>query len=66
MKLCPECDFIYEDDFAEDKDAYFERSMQVDEEGTRLVVNTDSNGRFHSARNHHYPGCCDSARRPCR
>ncbi len=41
-------DFIYEDDFAEDKDAYFERSMQVDEKGNRLVVNTETNGRFHS------------------
>ncbi len=41
-------DFIYSDDFAEDKDAYFERSMQVDEEGNRLVLNVDSNGRFHS------------------
>ncbi|MBX3265484.1 MAG: site-specific DNA-methyltransferase [Acidobacteria bacterium] len=41
-------DFIYEDDFAEDKDAYFERSMQVDEEGNRLVANSESNGRFHS------------------
>jgi adenine-specific DNA-methyltransferase len=41
-------DFIYEDDFAEDKDSYFERSMQVDEEGNRLIANTDSNGRFHS------------------
>ena len=41
-------DFIYEDDFAEDKDAYFQKSMQTDEEGNRLVANTESNGRFHS------------------
>ncbi len=41
-------DFIYEDDFAEDKDAYFQRSMQIDEEGNRLVANAESNGRFHS------------------
>ena len=41
-------DFIYEDDFAEDKDAYFERSMQKDENGNRLVANAESNGRFHS------------------
>jgi adenine-specific DNA-methyltransferase len=41
-------DFIYEDDFAEDKDTYFERSMQTDEKGNRLVANTESNGRFHS------------------
>lgn len=41
-------DFIYEDDFAESTDAFFERSNQVDDEGNRLVSNTDSNGRFHS------------------
>src|SRR5690606_38922112 len=26
----------------------FERSMQVDENGNRLIANTESNGRFHS------------------
>lgn len=41
-------DFIYNDDFAEDKQAYLERSNQVDEEGNRLVTNNDSEGRFHS------------------
>ncbi|WP_105901893.1 site-specific DNA-methyltransferase [Vibrio gangliei] len=41
-------DFIYEDDFAEDVDSYIERSNQIDEEGNRLVSNTESNGRFHS------------------
>ncbi|HFG6815607.1 site-specific DNA-methyltransferase [Acinetobacter baumannii] len=41
-------DFIYEDDFAESTDAFFERSNQVDEEGNRLIANTESNGRFHS------------------
>ena len=41
-------DFIYEDDFAESTDEFFERSNQVDEEGNKLVANTDSNGRFHS------------------
>ena len=41
-------DFIYEDDFAESTDEFFERSNQVDEEGNRLIANTDSNGRFHS------------------
>lgn len=41
-------DFIYEDDFAESTDAFFEKSNQVDEEGNRLIANTDSNGRFHS------------------
>ena len=41
-------DFIYEDDFAENSSVYFERSMQVDEEGNRMIANTESNGRFHS------------------
>jgi adenine-specific DNA-methyltransferase len=41
-------DFIYEDDFAEDAEAYFQRSNQKDEAGRRLVANTEANGRFHS------------------
>ncbi len=41
-------DFIYEDDFAEGSDAYKLRSNQVDEDGNRLVLNTSTNGRFHS------------------
>nr|WP_313014185.1 site-specific DNA-methyltransferase [Moraxella sp. CTOTU48841] len=41
-------DFIYNDDFAEDTQAFFERSGQVDADGNRLVANTESNGRFHS------------------
>ncbi|HIE0187972.1 TPA: site-specific DNA-methyltransferase [Acinetobacter baumannii] len=41
-------DFIYEDDFAESTNVFFERSNQVDEEGNRLIANTESNGRFHS------------------
>lgn len=41
-------DFIYNDDFAEDTAAFFERSGQVDADGNRLVANTESNGRFHS------------------
>ena len=41
-------DFIYEDDFAENTDEFFKRSNQKDEEGNRLVANTESNGRFHS------------------
>jgi adenine-specific DNA-methyltransferase len=41
-------DFIYEDDFTEDTDSYFVRSLQKDEEGNRMVANTESNGRFHS------------------
>ncbi len=41
-------DFIYEDDFAEDVNEYFAKSNQRDEDGNRLVANTESNGRFHS------------------
>lgn len=41
-------DFVYEDDFAEDTDSYMARSGQYDEQGNRLVTNTDSNGRFHT------------------
>ena len=41
-------DFIYEDDFAENTETYFERSNQKDEVGNRLVANNESNGRFHS------------------
>jgi adenine-specific DNA-methyltransferase len=41
-------DFIYEDDFGANANEYFERSMQKDEQGNRLVSNSDSNGRFHS------------------
>lgn len=41
-------DFIYEDDFAESLEVYFEYSNQRNEFGDRLVANTESNGRFHS------------------
>lgn len=41
-------DFIYEDDFTEDTSDFLQRSEQVDEDGNRLVTNTESNGRFHS------------------
>jgi adenine-specific DNA-methyltransferase len=41
-------DFIYDDDFAEDAEAFLQRSNQKDEQGNRLVANTEANGRFHS------------------
>lgn len=41
-------DFVYNDDFAESSEEYFERSIQKDEAGNRLVANTESNGRYHS------------------
>lgn len=41
-------DFIYEDDFAENAEEFLKRSNQKDEEGNRLMANTEANGRFHS------------------
>lgn len=41
-------DFVYEDDFAENTDEYIANSGQFDDEGNRLVQNTESNGRFHT------------------
>lgn len=41
-------DFVYEDDFAQSTEDYMENSGQYDEEGNRMVTNTESNGRFHT------------------
>lgn len=41
-------DFVYEDDFAESAAEYLANSGQFDEQGNRLVTNTESNGRFHT------------------
>ena len=41
-------DFIYDDDFAENIEEFLIRSNQIDEDGNRLIANTESNGRFHS------------------
>ena len=41
-------DFIYKDDFAETAEEYLSRSNQKDEEGNRLVADTENKGRFHS------------------
>jgi adenine-specific DNA-methyltransferase len=41
-------DFVYEDDFAESTEEFLKKSNQKDEEGNRLVTNSESNGRFHS------------------
>ena len=41
-------DFVYEDDFAQSTDEYLSISGQFDDEGNRLVSNTESNGRFHT------------------
>lgn len=41
-------DFVYKDDFAGNADEYLDKSGQFDEDGNRLVQNTESNGRFHT------------------
>ena len=41
-------DFVYEDDFAQSTEEYLANSGQFDDEGNRLVLNTESNGRFHT------------------
>ena len=41
-------DFVYNDDFDQDKQEYVHNSGQYDEEGKQLVTNTESNGRFHT------------------
>ncbi len=41
-------DFVYNDSFKQDAGEYAGNSGQTDEEGNRLVQNTESNGRFHT------------------
>lgn len=41
-------DFVYEDDFKQNSEEYIVNSGQLDDEGNRLVVNTESNGHFHT------------------
>lgn len=41
-------DFVYRDNFTQDKDEYDEEAGVYDEDGDRLFRNTESNGRFHS------------------
>lgn len=41
-------DFVYNDDFTMDSAEYADKSGQYDEQGDRLVQNTESNGRFHT------------------
>ena len=41
-------DFVYNDDFSQSVGEYMHNSGQEDEEGNRLVANTESNGRFHT------------------
>lgn len=41
-------DFVYNDDFAQSAEDYADVSGQYDDQGNRLVQNTESNGRFHT------------------
>lgn len=41
-------DFVYEDNFAQSMEEYLTNSGQFDDEGNRLVLNTESNGRLHT------------------
>ena len=41
-------DFVYNDNFDQNKQEYVHNSGQYDEEGNQLVANTESNGRFHT------------------
>ena len=41
-------DFVYSDNFTQDKAEFDEESRNVDDEGGRLVSNPHSNGRYHS------------------
>ena len=40
--------FVYMDDFSQERGEYLDNSGQFDEEGNRLVPNLESNGRFHT------------------
>ena len=41
-------DFVYADNFAQNTNEYILTSGQLDEDGNRLVTNTEGNGRFHT------------------
>ena len=41
-------DFVYNDDFSQTSSEYVADSGQFDSDGNRLVLNTESNGRFHT------------------
>lgn len=41
-------DFIYEDNFSQSVADYANNGGQVDEDGNRMVQNSDNNGRFHT------------------
>jgi adenine-specific DNA-methyltransferase len=41
-------EFVYGDDFSQDANTYFTKSNQRDDAGSRMILNTEANGRFHS------------------
>src|SRR5699024_6014148 len=41
-------DFVYNDDFKDNIQNYFEQTGQVDHTGNKLATNSESNGRFHT------------------
>ncbi len=41
-------DFVYSDNYAENAEEYLANSGQFDNDGNRLVQNTESNGRYHT------------------
>lgn len=41
-------DLLYEDSFSQDADIFLSNDGQFDEDGNKLVQNTESNGRFHT------------------
>ena len=41
-------DFVYRDSFSDSLDNYLEQTGQVDSDGNKLHVNTDTNGRYHT------------------
>ncbi len=41
-------DFVYNDDFSINSDEYLMKSNQLDQQGNKMVLNNESNGRFHT------------------
>lgn len=41
-------DFVYEDDFAMQRNEYLEINGQLDDAGNRMTQNTETNGRYHT------------------
>lgn len=41
-------DLIYKDDFSESSESYLMKSNQIEVNGSKLLANTEANGRFHS------------------